>query len=84
MKSSYSKDIICPFYAVVYAETNEQISEMRRSIKCEGLYQSSSITQFFVKECVRENHRQRYCASFDWEQCPIAKMLNKTKYGDTK
>lgn len=57
---------------------------MHRIIKCEGLYQSSCITQSFVRACMRENHRQRYCASFDWENCPIAKMLNETKYGDTK
>lgn len=89
MKVTYEKDVVCPFYKSTHisgsCKDKEHLAELtkqaRKSIKCEGLYNKSAIIVDFAEEKARKEHKRNYCASFAWGRCPIANMLNKTKYG---
>lgn len=66
-----AKDVICPFYS----------DDTRNSIKCEGLFSTSS-TQNFKTSAERNRHIQRYCNTFNYKKCPYAEaMLLKYKDG---
>ncbi len=87
MKYEYVKDIICPFYTQQYvgskgatAECIEKAKRIDHSIKCEGVYKKSAIILEFAEMSAKKEHRDNYCASYCWGKCPIARMLNKTKY----
>ena len=90
MKYEYTKDVVCPFFVTQHIssacndpdEKGKIIRKMSKSIKCEGLYKNSSIIVEFSDENARKEHKRGYCASFCYKNCPIAIMLNKTKYGE--
>lgn len=88
MKVTYEKNILCPFYKSTHisgsCKDTKHLDELKRqarkSIKCEGLYNKSAIILDFSHESACNEHKKNFCASRCWEGCPIALMLNKTKY----
>lgn len=56
----------CPFY----------IAEGKRGVRCEGLVKGSSLRLNFNREKSFLHFRENHCCSMQWEQCPIARMLD--------
>lgn len=55
---------ICPFYN----------SHSDKRIRCEGFREDIVISASFTTKPERKEHYDKYCASFDYEKCPLAKI----------
>lgn len=60
----------CPFY----------IREWEKTITCEGFYGGGEVLQRFNTASQRVVHQHKYCFTQNYNECPIARELNK-RYG---
>ncbi len=65
LKAYQSSNAVCPFY----------IKEDGEKIFCEGIQRGNRIQMAFTDQRLRGEFRQKYCCSFGYKDCPIAKML---------
>lgn len=56
--------VICPFFKDMTSE----------AIRCENVFSCSVINDFGSKNLKRE-HAERYCCTFNYKKCLLAKML---------
>ncbi len=84
MSRTYTKDIICPFFKEPAGCGNQTKTERgnrakerqeRRRLRCEGVTKGGKITIDFKTDTERDRHRTRYCVSYNYINCPIAKAL---------
>ena len=61
-----SQDVLCPFY----------LSEVKkkRTIRCEGYADGSTVSVLFARDKKYNIHRNMYCCSV-YDQCPYYKLL---------
>lgn len=64
-KRTVSAYAICPFYR----------SEDPQKIYCEGVTSHSSIHNVFGDAKYKKSYEQRFCCSYDYKNCKIAKAL---------
>ena len=60
--------VICPFYHKV----------SRQGIVCDGVPALSlrCVTEFISND-IRDEYMNDYCATYDWMECPLAKLLSR-------
>lgn len=84
MSRTYTKDIICPFFKEPAGCAKQTRTERanrakerieRRRLRCEGVTKGGKTTLEFKTDVERDRHRARYCASYNYKECPIAKAL---------
>lgn len=73
------KSAICPFFKEISWKDGDK-SRVQRQIKCEGLSEGGFLYLTFNTIEERNSHREDFCRSACYEGCPIAIMLNDTKY----
>ena len=66
-----SKYAMCCFYK------GEDRGKGQRRIICEGFYKNSAIHMNFPSLTMLDEHRDRYCCSWNYENCPLAQSLSK-------
>lgn len=59
-----SQDVVCPFY---HSETN-------RALSCEGVINKICM-QHFVSNRQKQEHKDKYCNTFNYKNCLYAKGL---------
>ena len=59
-----SQDVICPFFKDMTS----------RTIRCENVF-SISVTNDFESVSLKCEHQERYCCTFNYRKCLLARML---------
>lgn len=59
--------IICPYFQ----------RESEQKISCEGVVKDSTTLLKFCSEEEKRRHRRMYCQSYEYEKCPLAKILHR-------
>ncbi len=60
------ESVICPFFKDMTS----------RTIRCENVF-SISITNDFESVSLKREHQERYCCTFNYKKCLLAKMLSE-------
>ena len=73
------KTAICPFFCEIHAA---QYDHAEIIIKCEAPVGFKSLFMTLGSPKKKKEYLTKHCCSFEYIQCPVARMLLSTKYGE--
>ena len=72
------------YYESICAICCYYVGEGSHKLVCEGFYDKSNMHMTFPSNGAKREHMEKFCYSYDYENCPVARMLEQAQAAGEK